>query len=110
MTLYSIILIEYSTITVNEITRRPKIRHFQFAQISRWTCIKWRCRLNKLIIIENEGNKNIVETEKYTVKSDGVSRFLHFSNINIAECSQRGLRAIQRNKIMAESEFGGCLD
>jgi hypothetical protein len=63
-------------------------------------------------MIKNDGNKNIMEREKYTVKSAGVPLFPNLSDINIFEYSQPRFGTIQPNDIIpeCECEFTGCLD
>jgi hypothetical protein len=50
-------------------------------------------------MIKNAGNKNIMEKEKYTVKSAGVPLFPTFSTINIFEDSQPRVERWSRIRI-----------
>jgi hypothetical protein len=61
-------------------------------------------------MIENDGNKNIMEREKYTVKSAEVPLFPNFSNVYIVEYSQPRFGTIQPNDITTECKFTGCPD
>jgi hypothetical protein len=65
------------------------------------------------MMIKNDGNKNIMEREKYTVKSAGVplfSNFSNFSNIDIFEYIHSRFGTIELNGIIPECECTGCLD
>jgi hypothetical protein len=61
-------------------------------------------------MIKNDGNKNIMEREKYRVKSAGASLFPNFSNVNIFEYGQPRFEMIQSNDIIQDCELTGCLD
>jgi hypothetical protein len=78
-------------------------------QVSRWINKKSRCTEKKLTRIKNDGNKNIMERKKYTVKSAEDPLFPKFSNINIFEWSQQRFGMIQPNNIISECEFNGRL-
>jgi hypothetical protein len=64
----------------------------------------------KLMMIKDDGNRNLIQREKYTVNSAELPLFPNFSNINIHPYGQSCFRIIQPNEIILEYEFIRCLD